>query len=543
MHPSLIWFKRDLRVVDHAALHAAQSREPGLPLRGLYIVEPELWAQPDAAGRHWDFLHESLCDLEHALQALGGSLTVMQGEAVEALAQLHAQAPFDALLSHEETGNGFTYQRDLAVAAWCRQQAVCFLEWPQMGVVRRLKDRDHWHLKWEQFMRQPLWPAPAAWADPAGSPGSDAVPAVAHPRHELIPFAPPLLAHDAPPVPGRQRGGRDAGLRVLQAFLNDRCGQYRGGISSPLSAPTACSRLSPYLALGCLGTREVVQATRNRLTELQGIDDPWADRQQAGLKAFLSRMHWHCHFIQKLESEPELEWRNLHRGYDGLREAEFNPAHFDALTQGRTGWPLVDACVAMLRETGWINFRMRAMLVSVASYALWLHWRPVGQWLARQFVDYEPGIHWSQMQMQAGTTGINTTRVYNPIKQARDHDPQGRFVRRWLPAMRRVPDAWLFEPWRMPPELQAQCGLRVGADPDADIALPLVDLGAATREAKARVHGLRAQPEVKAAKEAIVDKHGSRTFRDGRSRSNARAHQAALRPSAAEASLQLDLGF
>lgn len=108
--------------------------------------------------------------------------------------------------------------------------------------------------------------------------------------------------------------------------------------------------------------------------------------------------------------------------------------------------------------------------------------------------------------MQAGTTGINTARIYNPIKQAQDHDPHGRFVRRWLPAMRRVPDAWLFEPWRMPPDLQARYGVVVGQD----IAIPLVDLQIATREAKARLHALRAQPGVKAAKAAIVRKHGSR---------------------------------
>jgi deoxyribodipyrimidine photo-lyase len=152
---------------------------------------------------------------------------------------------------------------------------------------------------------------------------------------------------------------------------------------------------------------------------------------------------------------------------------------------------------------------MRAMLVSVASYPLWLHWRVVGLWLAQQFLDYEPGIHWSQMQMQAGTTGINTTRVYNPIKQAHDHDPQGRFVRRWLPELRRVPDAWIFEPWRMPASVQQAHGLRVGED----IAAPLVDLEAATRQAKARVHALRAQPDVRAAKAAIVEKHASRAGR------------------------------
>jgi deoxyribodipyrimidine photo-lyase len=300
----------------------------------------------------------------------------------------------------------------------------------------------------------------------------------------------------------------------MDDFLNDRCRHYRGGISSPLSAPSACSRLSPYLTFGCLSLREVVQATDAQLLKLQDRSAYAAK----GLAAFVSRLHWHCHFIQKLESEPELEWRNLHRGYDGLRESDWHPAHFAALTQGRTGWPMVDACVAMLRETGWLNFRMRAMLVSVAAYPLWLHWRAVGQWLARQFLDYEPGIHWSQLQMQSGTTGINTTRVYNPVKQAQDHDPQGIFVRRWCPALRRVPDSWLLEPWRMPESVQQSCGVRVSADAPAGAAdawpLPLVDLEAATRSAKDRLHSLRKQPEVRAAKAAIVEKHGSRTNRD-----------------------------
>jgi deoxyribodipyrimidine photo-lyase len=224
------------------------------------------------------------------------------------------------------------------------------------------------------------------------------------------------------------------------------------------------------------------------------------------LSAFISRLYWHCHFIQKLESEPEIEWRNMHRGYDNLREHDFNQEHFDALKQARTGWPMVDACVTMLRETGWLNFRMRAMLVSVAAYPLWLHWRPVGEWLATQFLDYEPGIHWSQMQMQSGTTGINTTRVYNPIKQAQDHDPKGIFVRRWLPVMRSVPDPWLFEPWKMPPNLQpARTSI---ANPL--IEKPVVDLTSAVRESKNRLHARRQSPEVRMWNQAVVDKHASR---------------------------------
>jgi deoxyribodipyrimidine photo-lyase len=316
----------------------------------------------------------------------------------------------------------------------------------------------------------------------------------------------PPAAHELgltdPYRPERQRGGRQLAQQTLQAFLHERSQQYRGGISSPLSAPTACSRLSAYLSYGCLSMREVLQATESHIETLPR----GRSRHKQGLQSFLSRLYWHCHFIQKLEDEPQLEYRNLHRGYDGLRETHFDEDRFNALKAAQTGWPLVDACVTMLEHTGWLNFRMRAMLVSVAAYPLWLHWQPVGQWLARQFLDYEPGIHWSQMQMQSGTTGINVPRIYNPIKQARDHDPQGLFVRHWLPAMRQVPDTWLFEPWRMPESVQSACGVFVGKD----IARPICDLELATRQAKQTVFDLRANPAVRAAKGAIVKKHGSR---------------------------------
>ncbi|MDP2220379.1 MAG: FAD-binding domain-containing protein [Hydrogenophaga sp.] len=484
---SVVWFKRDLRVHDHAALQQAAARGPVLCL---YVVEPSLWAEPDAATQHLHFLREGLLDLYAQLKALGTRLHVVTGEVTDVLSRLLALAPFEALYAHEETGNAATYRRDQVVGRWCRAHGVAWHETPQFGVVRRLPSRQRWQSQWAAHTRAPLLPAPEA-LQPVPLPW----------REPAMPSAVQLGLLDADP-PLRQRGGRAEALAVLHEFLALRSAQYRGGISSPLRAPTACSRLSPYLALGCLSLREVVQATQVHMAQLP----PEATRQRQGLAAFMSRLVWHCHFIQKLEDEPELEWRNLHRGYDGLRDEAANPEHLDALMHGRTGWPMVDACVAMLRETGWLNFRMRAMLVSVAAYPLWLHWRPVGLWLARQFLDYEPGIHWSQLQMQSGTTGINTTRVYNPIKQAHDHDPQGHFVRRWLPAMRRVPDAWLFEPWRMPPDVQARCGVQVGVD----IAMPLVELEAATREAKARLHARRAQPEVRAAKAAIVEKHGSR---------------------------------
>lgn len=497
MSYELVWFKRDLRWQDHAAL--AHASKLG-PVRCIYVVEPELWLQPDAALQHFEFVRESLQALDAELRLQGGCVEVHTGELPEVLSRIWNEAPFRQLHAHQETGNGFTYARDLRVGAWCKSHNVAWHEYPQFGVVRGLKNRNLWQPAWERHMAEPLqdvgklqfWQPNRlnrSWCSPSDM------------------EAPSHLQHN-PPL--RQRGGRPLALETLHSFLHARSLGYRGGISSPLSAPDACSRLSAYLAWGCISMREVVQHTRAHIAQLP----PQASRHRAGLTGFISRLYWHCHFIQKLESEPAIEWQNMHRGYDGLREHDFNEAHFEALKAARTGWPMVDACVIMLRETGWLNFRMRAMLVSVAAYPLWLHWRPVGEWLATQFLDYEPGIHWSQLQMQSGTTGINTTRVYYPIKQAQDHDPHGRFVRQWLPAMRQVPDTWLFEPWLMPDTMQTHLGVFVGGDINSDtpsaLVQPVVDLAQATREAKQLLHSRRQTDEVKAAKKAVVDKHASR---------------------------------
>jgi len=485
MNYGLVWFKRDLRWRDHAALAHASSNKP---VRCIYIIEPELLLQPDYALQHFEFIRESLLELDSHLRARGGCIEIHTGQATDVFTKLWHESSFSELYSHEETGNGFTYARDLQVASWCQANNVTWREFAQFGVVRGLKNRNLWQREWERHMSSPIQKIDtlAFWRKP--SPEPFAMPAPEHLQHN-----PPL----------RQVGGRSLALRTLHQFLNARSIGYRGGISSPLSAPDACSRISTYLTYGCISMREVVQATRKHLDQLP----PQASRHRSGLTAFISRLYWHCHFIQKLESEPEIEWRNMHRGYDNLREQDFNQEYLDALKEARTGWPMVDACVTMLRETGWLNFRMRAMLVSVSAYPLWLHWRPVGEWLATQFLDYEPGIHWSQMQMQSGTTGINVTRVYNPIKQAQDHDPKGIFVRHWMPAMREVPDTWLFEPWRMPSHLRP-----VSIEGKSNsIATPVVDLALATRESKSKLHALRKTQAVRAGNAAVVDKHASRT--------------------------------
>jgi len=509
MSYQLVWFKRDFRCEDHTALVEAAKLGP---IRCIYVLEPMLWLQPDVSLQHFEFIRECLQDLDAQLRVRGGALEIHVGELTEVLAKIWQTSPFQGLHSHQETGNGFTFTRDREVGKWCQSHGVHWGEYIQFGVVRALKNRNTWQASWRKHMEAPLDNPPQIkfWEAPLSS--NLILNSAAHYLTPSKMLAPQYLKHN-PPL--RQCGGRSAALKTLDNFLKQRSNWYRGGISSPLSAPDACSRLSVYLSYGCLSIREVVRATNEEL--LQTL--PHEVRKKSGLSAFMSRLYWHCHFIQKLESEPEIEWQNMHRGYDGLRENEFNDDYFNALKDGKTGWPMVDACVIMLRETGWLNFRMRAMLVSVAAYPLWLHWRPVGEWLATQFLDYEPGIHWSQLQMQSGTTGINVTRVYNPIKQAQDHDQKGVFVRKWLPHMRQIPDTWLFEPWKMTQEVQNNIGIYVGKD----IPEPLVDIVMATKISKNRLHAIRNLPETLAGKKSVIDKHASRASRTDRKSSKVKA--------------------
>jgi deoxyribodipyrimidine photo-lyase len=302
------------------------------------------------------------------------------------------------------------------------------------------------------------------------------------------------------------KGGERAAWATLESFLDGRGRDYRRALSSPLTAAEGCSRLSAHLAFGTISMRCVHQATEARIA---ATPDP---RLVYALRGFASRLRWHCHFMQKLEDEPAIEWRNVARSVDGLRPGDgvhaspVNLAHLQAWCEGRTGYPMVDACMRSLIRTGWLNFRMRAMLVSFASYHLWLHWRPTGLFLARQFLDYEPGIHWSQMQMQSGTTGINTLRMYSPTKQAKDQDPEGLFIRRWVPELARVPLPYLAEPWTMAPSVQHMAGCVIGIDYPA----PIVDDKSAMKRAKDRMYGLRQSLQAREEAGNVLARHGSR---------------------------------
>ena len=376
---NLVWFKKDLRTYDNEALNEALKTANVIPI---FVIEPDLWELPDHSSRQWEFVRECLIDLNNSLSDIGLKLIIRVGNIQDVIKEFMKIFIVKGIYSHEETGNEWTFKRDQDLRRYTKNENINWYEYRQFGVFRGLKTRKNWSQRWEQHMSQELI------NDPRRVNYFIDIPSHNLPSSKSLKLNLDKCSH-------RIQGGRKQGLHRLEKFLKYKIDNYQYSLSSPLKAFDGCSRLSPYLTWGCLSIREVVQTIRKT--------------KKRGSRAIDSRLHWHCHFIQKLDSEPELENREYHPHMSGIRKS--NQIFLEAWSQGLTGIPFIDACMRSLNSHGWINFRMRAMLMSFASYQLWLPWQESGLCLARKFIDYEPGIHWTQCQMQSGTTSINTIRI------------------------------------------------------------------------------------------------------------------------------------
>jgi len=484
------WIKRDIRTADNQALSEALrlSRDIGVPLFAVWLREPEAVAAPEFHIRRERFVYECLQDIEPILQSLSVSLVIIEGTALCAFEFL-VDAGMTHLFSHEETGVLWTFARDKKIKRLCKDKGIHWQEYPTNGVVRGLISRDRWQAHYQGRMRsQPLiLPSTPATLFP------QFVPQIRQSQMNAVKVfswaqrAKSQIAIDASQcLFVQQRGGESVAHKLVHRFLQPNIhSSYVRSLSRPHEAQYFSSRLSPYLAFGCISSRQVVsQLSAAKMN---------SENSQRSLSAFQSRLAWRCHFTQKLENFPEMENVEQNSALKSMRPA-LTPEELERWSTGQTGVPLVDACLRSVHQTGYLNFRMRAMLMSFATHLMWRDWRTPSWDLARAFLDFEPGIHFSQVQMQAAVTGNNQIRIYNPLKQSVDQDPNAKFIKHWIPELRSVAAKDIHALHHLP----------------NNYPKPIVDIGVAMAAARERLFKMFKRSSVRAEAKKVQEKLGSR---------------------------------
>ena len=475
---NIVWLKRDIRTADHSALDAAEK--DGRPYLIVYLFEPSMMDYHDTSDRHLQFQYHSLLDFNQRMKAWNRLVILFHAEAGEVFRYLTESCEVVNVFSYEEHGHQLSWDRDQQVRQTLTKAGVQWQEFKKNGVIRGSKNRIGWDKQWYVTMNEPQIK-------------NEYSVAVSHAIENPFPMQDTLLQKLEQYPSVYQPAGETFAWKYLQSFTEGRGANYHRFISKPELSRTSCGRLSPYLAWGNLSIKQAVQFIKHHET--------YKDNKRA-YQGLLTRLKWHCHFIQKFEVECEYETHCVNRGYELLAHDD-QPAFVTAWREGKTGFPLVDACMRCVNETGWINFRMRAMVVSLLCHHLDQDWRKGVYHLAKMFLDYEPGIHYPQFQMQAGTTGVNTVRMYNPIKQATDHDVDGDFIRKWVPELSKLPTEFVHEPWKVTAMEQEIYNFRLGEDyPE-----PVVDLVASGKAARAKIWGHRKNEKVRKERVRILETH------------------------------------
>lgn len=438
---TIVWFRRDLRVHDHPALASAARAGRVVPV---FVLDDRLLGGRHASAARAAFMLGCVRELDGVLAARGARLVVRRGRPEDELPSLAAEAGADTVAWTSDV-SPFALRRDRAVDAALRAAGVrtaprggnycADISQPRTKAGGPVTVFTPFWRQWEQLERRRVLPAPRR-IEPV--PGIDA---------EALPLAPVL--EDELPVPFCEPGesaARDAATAWLEGHHLDEYAERHDDLAGGTSG------LSAYLRWGCISARELEHRARERAT--------------AGGAAFVRQLAWrdfYAHVLLRFPANLRLEYQSRYRDLAW----DDDPALLAAWRKGRTGYPIVDAAMRQLAASGWMHNRARMVAGSFLTKDLHQNWRAGEAWFARLLLDGEPAQNNGNWQWIA-STGVDPApyfrRIFNPVLQQERFDPDGRYVRRWVPELLRVPGRRLARPWTMTAPEQADAGCVIGRD-------------------------------------------------------------------------------
>ena len=467
MPAALVWFRRDLRVHDHAALHHALKNFS--PVHCVFVFDKGILDPLPRRDRRVEFILRAVEELAVSLRQMGGALSVVQGEAQSEIPQLATQLGVSVVCAN----------RDYEPAAIARDEEVK----RRLGPISFLDFKDQVIFDRDELMTQGntpysvFTPYKNAWLKRLGLVGIQSLPVapyaaqLARPRQrQTLPTLPQLgfeatdLGELAVPtgMSGAQRTFEDFVGRI-DAYATDR----------DFPAVRGSSGLSPHLRFGTISIRQLAA-----YAQAQG---------GRGAETWLAELIWRDFYHAILWHHPRVVHSCFKRECDALRW-DLAPEYFRAWCAGCTGYPLVDAAMRQLSSTGFMHNRLRMLTASFLVKDLGLDWQLGEAWFAEKLLDFDLAANNGGWQW-AASTGCDAQpwfRIFNPLTQSQKFDPRGLFIRRYLPELAAVPDKFIHAPWKMNAAQQSATGVHIGRNYPA----PLVDHALARERTLARYKAL-----------------------------------------------------
>lgn len=460
LEKALVWFRRDLRDNDHAALSAA-LKQAKLVYCVFVFDRDILDSLVDKHDRRVEFIHSSLQELHASLQKRGGGMIVLHGKATQEIPRLAASLGVSAVFANRDYEPS-AKQRDQRVGQQLRSQGIDFLDFKDQAIFEGREVITQSGKPYTVFTPyRNAWLKRLTSADHAEfdcKSGQLAAPPKV--------YFPPLADLGFRPTGLRELGiecGMAGASQRWQDFL-PRLGKYAALRDYP--ACRGVSYLSAHLRFGTISIRQLV---RNALTSEA---DSW-----------LNELIWRDFYFMILDQFPHVVAGAFKQEYDNIQWADAD-TDFAAWCQGQTGYPLVDAAMRQLNHFGWMHNRLRMVTASFLCKDLGISWQQGEAYFARQLIDFDLSANNGGWQW-AASTGCDAQpyfRIFNPVTQSEKFDPEGRFIRRYLPELKDVPTRYIHAPWKMGRVDQEALGVIIGRD----YPLPLVDHAVAREKTLAR---------------------------------------------------------